>query len=162
MAFAAAMCTLVYFKMHMNKCDHDVQSVHMCAVGDVHVHVELVFFWNKVFNLLWLNAQLLKVELKQSILFFKNLISFLSMVAWKAWWECVSTILFPLETFSFSFETIFLFKELFSSKAISFSFSTTIILFFKEIFPSQRSFSLEDKEISVSYTHLTLPTIYSV
>ena len=44
MAFAAAMCTFVHSSMHMNECDHDVQSVHMYVVGDVHEHVELVSF----------------------------------------------------------------------------------------------------------------------
>ena len=42
MAFAAAMCILYY--AYVYECDHDVQSVHMHVVGDVHVHEELVSF----------------------------------------------------------------------------------------------------------------------
>ena len=44
MAFAAAMCTLVHSSMYMYECDHDMQSVHMHVVGDVHEYVELIFF----------------------------------------------------------------------------------------------------------------------
>ena len=44
MAFVAAMCTFVHSSIYMRMCDHDVQSVHMCAMGDVHEHVELVSF----------------------------------------------------------------------------------------------------------------------
>ena len=102
------------------------------------------FFENKDSNHLWLNAHVLKVELKQFILFFKNSISL--VVACKAWWEGESFFLFFLETLAFSFTTIFLFKEVFSFKATSFYFSTKIILFFKLVFPSQRSFNLDIRE----------------
>ena len=44
MAFAAAMRTLVHSRMHENEYDHGMQSVHTCAVGDVHEHVELFSF----------------------------------------------------------------------------------------------------------------------
>ena len=44
MVFAAAMCTCTLYYAYVYECDHDVQSVHMRAVGNVHEHVELVSF----------------------------------------------------------------------------------------------------------------------
>ena len=44
MAFVAAMCTLVHSRMHMRMSMIMMCKVCICAVGDLHVHVELVSF----------------------------------------------------------------------------------------------------------------------
>jgi len=116
MAFAATMCTCVHSSMHMSGgvwtwCAYVCHGI--CART-----CEICFLQNMDSNLEWLNAHWLKVEPKQSMFFFIMQISLLILKEETWAWE--SIIFFFLEMFSFSFKTIFLFKELFSSKTISF------------------------------------------
>jgi len=68
-----------------------------------------LFFWNKDSNILWSKAHWLKVESKQSILFFKTQISFLSIFE-------KATLVWETKSFSIEINPELFFKESFSFK----------------------------------------------